>query len=325
MNELEKYADVFDKITPWSGTVPFGFTLDFLGTLTSKKFLRPWGYNPAFADGAKLQMERPRLADGANGEFWFEAVDWVLAAREARDRFVMITLGALYGYQAVGSYRTLQLLNPMPAKLAAVEPIPENMEWVRTHMRDNGIDPQDHWLVQATIGPTNDPVFFPIGSPGLGAQNCVATNELPARERYLQDLIAQGRTEEALTNLLLHNTTGLEKQIIEGKDHFGEIKLASSVTLADMLGPFDRVDFLEADIQQSEIMVFPPFRSLLKRKVLRIHLGTHGKDVHQQLLKMFIDDGWEIVFAFEPDSLHESKIGTFSTNDGILSVCNPSV
>jgi hypothetical protein len=325
MNDLQKYAHVFDEITPWGGIVPAGFTLDFFGNRTSKKFLALWGYHPAFADGASFTMERPQLAGGANGEFWFEAADWVLAAREARDRFVMITLGALYGYQAVGSYRALQLLNPMPAKLAAVEPIPANMEWVRTHMRDNGIDPEDHWLVQATIGPTNDPVFFPVGSPGLGAQNCIATNEQPARERYLEDLVTQGRAEEALTNLLLHNTTGLEKQIIEGEDHFGEIKLVSSVTLADMLGPFDRVDFLEADIQQSEIIVFPPFRSLLKRKVRRIHIGTHGKDVHQRLLEMFAEDGWEIVFAFEPDSVHETAIGSFSTNDGVLTVRNPSV
>jgi hypothetical protein len=320
MNELNRYADIFAEIEPWSGIVPAGFTLDFFGDLIAKKFLAQWGYHPAFADGALLNMERPTLSDGANGEFWFEAADWVLAAREARDRFVMITLGALFGYQAVGSYRVLQRLNPMPAKLVALEPIPENMEWVRKHMRDNDIEPEDHWLVESAIGPDNEPVFFPVGSAGLGAQNCIATNESQAREQYLKD-----RAEEALTNLLLHNTTGLQKQIIAGEDHFGEIKLVSSVTLGDMLGPFDRVDFLEADIQQSEILVFPPFRPLLKRKVHRIHLGTHGRDVHESLLEMFKQDGWEIVFAFEPDSTHETAIGTFSTNDGILTVRNPNV
>jgi hypothetical protein len=71
--------------------------------------------------------------------------------------------------------------------------------------------------------------------------------------------------------------------------------------------------------------VFPPFRRLLKRKVHRIHIGTHGKDVHRALLQMFIEDGWEIVFTYEPDSVHETVLGTFAMNDGVLSVRNPAV
>ena len=61
-----------------------------------------------------------------------------------------------------------------------------------------------------------------------------------------------------------------------------EIKLVSAVTLRDVLAPFELVDYLDFDIQQSEIIVFPPFLDLLKRKVRRIHIGTHGKDVHHR-------------------------------------------
>jgi hypothetical protein len=275
---------------------------------------------------SQLEVPRPTFAGKEkNGEFWFEAADWVLAARDARRHFVMMSLGALYGYQAVGSYRTLQRLNPMPCTLVAVEPIPENMDLVRLHMRDNDIDSDDHWLLQTAVAATNEPVFFPVGSPGLGAQNCIATNEQDARRDYLETFLTEGREEEALTNLLLHKTTGLQKEIIEGKDHLAEIKLVSATTLGDLLGPFERLDFLEADIQQSEIVVFPPFRSLLKRKVHRIHLGTHGGDVHQSLLQMFIVDGWEVVFNYKPGSVHHTVLGSFSTNDGILSVVNPDV
>jgi hypothetical protein len=324
-NDLQKYAGIFDGITPWSGIVPAGFMVDFLGTLTSKKFLEIWGYHPAYVDGSELKLPIPSLGDDKNGEFWFEAVDWVQAAREARDRFVMVTLGALYGYQAVGSYRALQLLNSMPYKLVAVEPIPENMEWVRGNMRDNGINPDEQWLIRAAIGANNEPAFFPVGSPGLGAQNLIETNEEAARARYLQEFIEQGRTNEALANLLLHNTTGMQHDIIKGKDCLGEIMLVSTVTLADVLGPLDRVDLLECDLQTSEILVFPPFRPLLKRKVHRIHMGTHGRDIHRSLLQMFIDDGWEIIFSFEPECVHETALGTFAVNDGILSLRNPCV
>ena len=323
MNNLLDYADVFQSIQPWSGRVPAGFTVDFFGNLTAKEFLEMWGYHPAFIDGAELQMELPTLGGGSNGEFWFEAADWVLAAREARDRFVMVTLGALYGYQAIGSHRALQLLNPMPYKLVAIEPIPENVEWVKRHMRDNGIDPEQQWIMQAIVSDTNEPAFFPVGSPGAGAQNCISTNEPRAREDYVRELVADGRTEHALSNLLLRNTTGLTKDVVPGKNFMTEIKLVSSITLHDVLGPFDVVDFLESDIQQSEIVVFPPHMDVLKRKVRRIHMGTHGADVHQTLHDMFAEHGWDIVFSFLPDREHDTPLGRFATNDGILTVRNP--
>jgi hypothetical protein len=324
-NDLAAYAEIFAVITPWSGIVPDGFEVDFLGTRTAKKFFQPWGDNAAIVGGSHLQTKHPSLGGGENGEFWFEAVDWVQAAREARRRFVMITLGALYGYQAVGSQRALQLLNPMPYTLVAVEPDPENMEWVRTHMRDNGIDPDRQWLLQAAIGATNDPAFFPVGAPGAGAPNCVASDSESARADYVKELIAQGRAEEALTNLLLHNTTGLRKDVVAGGNVATEIKLVSAITLQDLLGPFERVDLLESDIQQSEINVFPPFRDLLRRKVHRIHIGTHGKGVHRALLKMFHEDGWHVVFAYEPESKYETVFGPIALNDGVLSLLNPDV
>jgi len=324
MNDLGRYLAILDEIIPWSGTIPAGFTVDFLGTLTSKEFL-VWGYHPAYVDGGQLSLPRPRLEDGENGEFWFEVVDWVLSVKEAHEKFVMITLGALFGYQVVGCSRALRLLNPLPSKLVAVEPIPENVQWTKRHMRDNGIDPDDHWVIQAVVSDCNDPVFFPVGSPGLGAQNCIASNEATARQQYVDELIGGGNAEAALSNLIMNNTTGLQKDIIKGAGSSGEIKLVSAVTLADILGPLDRVDLLEADIQQSEIIVFPPFRHLLKKKVHRIHLGTHGQDVHHSLHRMFVDDGWDVVFSYEPESRHETELGSFITNDGILSVRNPAV
>jgi len=78
----------------------------------------------------------------ADAESWFEAVDWVVSAREARDRYVIITLGANYGAQAVGAYRALQAVNPLPFKLVAVEPVPGNLEWIKRHMRKSQTHPQ---------------------------------------------------------------------------------------------------------------------------------------------------------------------------------------
>jgi hypothetical protein len=61
-----------------------------------------------------------------------------------------------------------------------------------------------------------------------------------------------------------------------------------------------------------------PFIDLLRRKVRRIHIETHGKEVHWALHDLFADSGWEIVFSFKPNTRHATALGTFETNNGVL-------
>ena len=322
MNKLSDYANVFDGLTPWAGQVPKGYLVDFLGTLTDASFRAMFGVDPNTVGGTYQQTRLPTIEDG---EEWFEAINWIIAAREARQRYSMVTLGACYGAQAVGSYRALQLVNPMPYKLIAIEPEPENYEWTRRHMRDNGIDPDDHWIINAAISAHNDPILFPVGSPGTGAQNCFGTNDKTARKIYADEIVRSGRANEVVRNLMINNSTGITTNLVPGHNFPAEIKLVSAITLADVLGPFDFLDYLESDIQQSEILVFPPNMDVVKRKVRRVHIGTHGKDVHNALLELFEMDGWQIVFNYEPNSKFESALGNFSTNDGVLTARNPNL
>ena len=325
MNDLAAFRDVFADVTPWSGENPDGFLVDFMGTLTDVEFRLDFGGDRAAAKPRHVTTELPVIGDGSNGEGWFEAVNWVEAAREARGRFVMITLGACYGAQAVGAYRAIQMINPMPCRLVLVEPEPDNCEWIARHLRDNGIDPEKQWLVPFAISNKTDPVLFPVGSPGTGAQNCFSTNEQASRKVYADQLIKGGDPAEALRNLLLHNTTGITKDLVPGRNFNAEIKVVSAITLKELLGPFDVVDFLESDIQQSEILVFPPFIELLGKKVRRIHIGTHGAETHDTLHKLFKGHGWEIIFSYAPNAMHDSALGKFETNDGILTVRNPNL
>jgi hypothetical protein len=326
---LEAFADVFKGIEPWSGHVPPRFIVDFLGMQIDIEFhpmlFTDPNFKPEVVGGGFEQTTIPRLADArtpADAEAWFEAVDWVVSAREARGLYVMITLGANYGAQAVGAYRALQTVNPLPYKLVTVEPVPGNIEWIRRHMQNNGIDPDQQWIVPLAISDSIEPVFFPVGAPGVGSNNCYSTNERAARIQYAEEFIASGKSADALRNLLMNNSTGITKRIVSGYDFDAEIKLVSSITLEELLSPFERVDLLEADIQQSEILVFPPFIELLRRKVRRIHIGTHGGDVHAALHELFADHGWDIVFSFKPNSKFESSLGDFETNDGVLTVRN---
>ncbi|MHB1446810.1 MAG: hypothetical protein ACYCZV_14315 [Acidimicrobiales bacterium] len=337
MNDVGRYHEVFSGIVPYEGEVPAGFSVDFLGGLTDLRARGVFGNEPGADRQRYVRSRLPTLPDA--GEGWFEALNWVEAAREAKDHYVMFTLGACYGAQAVGAYLALQRIQPMPAKLCAVEPEPENVEWLRGHFTDNGLDADDHWIVPLALSDQREPVFFPVGAAGSGAQNCYSTNEKAARENYVKQLLAgEGSTskgwrrrrrpsgeaaEEALRRLILENRTALRKQLVPGEELWAEIRLASSLTLPDLLGPFDFIDYIEADMQQSEILVFPPHIPLLTKKVRRVHIGTHGGDVHDTLHRLFSEAGWEIIFSFAPNSDFDTELGRFSTNDGVLTVRNP--
>jgi FkbM family methyltransferase len=327
LNDLRRYTAIFERIQPWAGKVPAGYRVDFLGTLTDLSFENPSGFDPCEGEGGYRQTAAPALGQrpDRNGEFWFDAANWVLAANEAQGSYVMVTLGARFGYQAVGAYRALQRLNPMPCKLVAVDPVPQNIEWTRRHFLDNGIDPDDHWLVEAAVSDSDEPVLFPVGAAGMGLQNYVSANGPSARESYVRELSERGRSKAALRNLLLTNSTGITKDITPGHNLLVEIKFVSALALTDILGPFERVDFIEADVQGAEMVVFPPCAEVLKKKVRRIHMSTRGRDTHGALHTMFAEKGWEIVFSFEPDGTHESALGTFKTGDGVLTVRNPGL
>lgn len=334
MNRLAEVQKIFDRVRPWAGEVPKGCVADFLGMLTDVKNLQAYlspedfcelfGFAPEAAGGTFVHTRPPKIGNGGNAEMWFEAANWMLAAVEARERFVMITLGASFGAQAVGCWRALQMLNPLPCKLVAVDPVPGNLALLQSHFRLNSLDPEAHWIVPLAVGDTVEPILFPVGAASSGAQNCFSTNHMSERKRYLDEFIAANAEREALSNLLLHNSTRIVKTLGVRNDA-AEIKYVSTITLAELLGPFEKVDFLEADIQQSEILVFPPFIDLLRRKVHRIHIGTHGSEAHGMLHKLFAEGGWEIIFSYAPESTHHSELGSFKTNDGVLTVRNPDL
>ena len=314
----ENFAEVealLKLISPWSGIVPDGHVVDFLGILTPGKFL--WNKTGPFPEHHE-STSLPTLQ--THGEGWFEIADWLASAHDATGRYVVISVGAAFGYQLVGAWKALQAINPMPSLLVAVEPVAENCNWARSLMTLNGIDPDDHWIIQAAVGQDHEPILFPVGAPGSGLTDCIGTNSPESRLAYFELLRSRGYSERVLENMLLHNSTGITQDL--GKGYSGEIKIVSSVTLRDLLLPFDRVDLLEADIQTESIVV-TPFMDLISRKVRRIHLGTHYRETHEQLRALLSDAGWDISFDYLPNSHYDTERGPVDLNDGIISARNP--
>ncbi|MBT3535612.1 MAG: hypothetical protein HN478_17155 [Rhodospirillaceae bacterium] len=324
VNDFTPYLNSFDGLAPFDGYVEKGFLVDFIGQLTDAKFRDAWGVDPETVGDNHAHTKWPSLSDG---ELWFETFNWFAAAREARGSYTMMTLGSCYGGQAVGSYLALQALNPMPAMLVAVDGIPQNMVRTRGQLRNNGINPDEHWMIEAAMSGDNSPVLFPIGAPGLGAQSCTQCNSPAARMTILDMAKQNGTVEHLAQSLLLRNSTGLTVNLEEGTELEApaEIAFVSALTLNDLLAPFARVDYVEADLQESEGLVFPPAMDQLTKKVRRVHLGTHSDLTHEVLEGQFRERGWDILFSYLPRRTYETPHATFEMLDGVITAVNPAL
>lgn len=306
-------AGLFADLAPWRGIAPAGRMCNFLGVV------RPLGVGVDPGTPARaVEPERPTLRWGEGYYEWVSIHRAVLAAVAG---FTAVSLGAHFGGPLVNAAALLRRLRPgVPFKLVAVEGDPSMCALAATHFRDNGIDPDDHAIVNAVVSADNRPVPFTVSDVRTGSN--VAFHGRAERQ-YIADLVVRNKLEAAVvTGLLLDGTTGLTTRL-PGTEIACEIAMASAVTIPDVLGPLEVVDYLEIDIQSSETVVLPPAIALLNRKVRRIHLGSHGGDGHVAMRALSRDHGWEIEADLLPETIYAIPEGSFRTQDGVLSLCNP--
>ena len=318
MNELGPLIETFAGLTPWSEPITKGSVGNFLGVKTDQEFLER--HHPSNVEqSGPDQTPETLLPKATDGEPFFEFAAIHKAVSAARDRFVMIELGGGYAARSVDAHRLLQKLNPMPSQLTIVEAEPTHFEWAKRHMLANGIDPLDHWLINAAVSASSDPRLFMLGS-GLYFNGIVRDGDI---EEIVQQLIDRKQTPEAIRNLMLGGRCGMQipYDSAAGQDIF-DYQFVSALPLADILAPLPQVDLIDMDIQGAEDAVIPPAMEMLDRRVKRIHIGTHHADIHSGLWDLFFEHEWACEFDYAPLGTHETAWGKFDTMDGILHFSN---
>lgn len=317
----ENLDGLFDGIVPWKGEVKKGRQRSCIGALHP---IKPWDRDKVFPDETEYQETGlPRINWG---EAYFEWVSMFMAVRAARRSFTMVSLGAHFGGPLVDSALALQKLNPMPCFLVGVEADPHMCAMLDEHFRENGIDPNDHWIINCAVNDTNRPVVFPVSEMRTGANSVLRTSE--ERETLFDMINNAGKAPETLRNVLIEGSTQLYIPLanMEGTPEArGELRFVSAVTVADVLGPLPFVDYLEIDMQLAEEWTLPPARELLKRRVRLLHLGTHGGGLHRDMAAMFAADGWEVLVDLMPQTQFDTPEGPFTTGDGVLIAHNPAL
>ena len=144
---------------------------------------------------------------------------------EADGEYVAASLGAHYGGPLVDAVLALRYIKPMPFKLIGIEADPHMIELLKRHLRDHGIDANDHCIINAAVSDSTTPVLFTTSEVRTGAN--VAFHEPSERESIYQSIAGVGLSEAVLKNLLLHASTGLRVPLWAHSEAQGELEMVT--------------------------------------------------------------------------------------------------
>jgi hypothetical protein len=156
----------FSGFTPCATTGETGFFFDFLGTKTRIEYLPESCH---WLSGKVFSFPQP----GATILHEYEEWQGVMAAvREASGSFVCVELGAGWGPWLVSSAFAAKHLGISNILLIGVDADGHNLEFMKTHFSDNGLDYRQHKFFHAAIGERDArPSLFRPGRAGVMSLN----------------------------------------------------------------------------------------------------------------------------------------------------------
>ncbi len=296
------HHDLFAQFPPFQGPADAGMDLDFLGVRTRASWWAP--YTPS------LPHRYERTSYPKFNQQYFEWIDVLTAVREARERFEMMELGAGWAPWVVRGAVALRRSSNLPCRLVAVEAEPAHFQWVREHLADNGLNPEEHTLLEAAVGPKDGHVHFLTGNPSGW---------------YGQAMIPRaGEPGGPPRECLLKRMKQFARRLLGYRDDVGaEARRVKCISLTRLLRDRRRVDLIHADIQGCEADVFEAAAPALDRKARLVHIGTHSREVEDRLRRLFTSLNWKPRFDYSSESDTQTPWGVIHFNDGVQSWQNP--
>jgi FkbM family methyltransferase len=301
--------EVFSRFWRYSGEVPPGYLVDFLGVQISDKFvLGLQGVSP-YPEGTTVQNAPHPHPD----EEYFEWIDLLESVVAAKGSYTMIDLGAGFGKWAVRAVFAARQYNPkLRCHVIAVEAEPTVYGWMREHFRHNGIKPRRHTLLHAAVTDQPGEVDFCIGGPRGGpydlAPNAWYGQFLTKGSEAFGECQPDGKY--CGFKVMLH-TSGWRSIRIPG------------VSLGTILKKLDRVDLIDMDIEGQELASLTSVAAELDAKVKRLHIGTHSKEIEAGLRQLLSAHGWQCHADYSLFSTSETPWGPVSFVNGVQTWVNP--
>ena len=266
---------VFENFSKIASETTGLHVFDFLGGATRVAYNRGWASH-AIAANKTVTSKLPQ-----KNEHYLDWIALLTAVSKAQGTFRMAELGAGWAPWLVrGTLAARQRTDITALELLAVEADPTHYGWTLEHFKDNGLNPNQHFLLFGAVTDKPGMLRFPvIDEPDVN---------------YGASLKSAATTEQTI-----------------------EIR---GYTIAETLSRFSGpLDFLHVDIQGAEYDALPPAMTLLLQSVRSIMVGTHNRDdLHDGLAALFRDNGWEERLNLGRNRINATPWGEIETNDGFL-------
>lgn len=272
---------VFGRFEPFNGFVPSGYYTDFLGVMTRNVFIGDAARGVKSRGPGHVLTEYP-----AHDEEYFEWINLLESVLDAQQQFTMVELGAGWGRWLVrAAAAARQRRSDLAIRLIGVEAEPTHFEWMRQHFRDNGLDLEQHELIEAAVDDYERTIRFYVGKPD---------------EWYGQRIV---QPEERIEGLAVR-----------------EVK---TITLTRILDRLELVDLIDLDVEGAEWVVLRSAIEQLNQKVKRVHIGTHASDLERALRALFWEHGWYKRNDYAVSRTEQTEWGEIYFENGVQTWINP--
>jgi len=256
---------------------------------------------------ARVDVGIPELT-----EEYFEWIDVFTAAYEARGRFVMLEMGAGFGrWGAIGALaaRTRGITD---IQLGFAEAEPQHALWLKQHMANNDIAPDEYDLHEVAVSGASGSAQFLVSLPESWQGN-------NPRDWYGQSL-ASSAGLAAEGGQVTESYFGKPLKLLP--NGWGAIDVPL-VPFADLLKPYDYVDIADLDIQGAEADAIECAVGELNARVRRMHIATHSEVVEQRLRTTLNAAKWICLRDWPCGKTCKTEFGSVAFTDGVQTWVNP--
>ena len=292
---------VFAAFPPPPEVAPGNIETDYLGTRTQPQ-MRPKRWTPP-----PWPMSLPIPAFS---EEYFEWIDLLEAVQAAHGSFTMLELGAGYGRWSVRGALAARRRG-LTVRLGAAEAEPQHVIWLREHLAFNGISQSECDVIEAAISDRRGTTVFYVSMPDGYAGNT-------AQDWYGQAIVAGDIDTSAAPTAEIY----FGRPLVPLPGGWKGVEVAT-IPLAEVLDRYEFVDFSDFDIQGEELSAIGSALDALGRKVRRLHIGTHSREIDAGLKKLLDAEGWQCLRAHSCLRWNRTEFGWISFGDGVQSWINP--
>ncbi|CCB89560.1 FkbM family methyltransferase [Simkania negevensis] len=251
----------------------------------------------------------PNVGPQGFDEEYFEWIDLLEAVFDAKGSFNMVEVGAGYGrWAARGGVAARFCGLPFHLTLVEAEPYRSQIE-IHEEMKRFGIHSYEYKVVPAAVGKIESSIFFYITSnDGSWDLN----NWFGQCIMVPSDYIVRWTNETHLGQPVA--ITAYNYKAVEVK----QLRLSTILTQID--SPI--IDLCDFDVQGNEFDVISESIDILNARVKRMHIGTHGLEIEQQLRVLLKKNGWRLIRDYSLARTNQTEYGPIEFCDGVQSWIN---